>query len=127
MKRRLKILLILLSGILLFFIGKALLYGRWSSARRSVPPRIALTYEDAMADGTLTPLEIATHYAPEVHAAVNVLISSSGKGDFISTVDFDGDMSAQNNWEHMPDCPLPAVVYWSLQETDAYYFVGYDV
>lgn len=126
MKHRLKIRFILLLGIALFFVGKALLYGRWTAARRSVPQRVELSYAEAMADGILTPLEIATHYAPEVHAAVNVLISSSGKGDFISAVDFDGDMSAQNNWEHMTDAPLLAVVYWSVQETEAYYFVGYD-
>ena len=123
MKHRLKIRFILLLGIALFFVGKALLYGRWTATRRSVPQRVELSYAEAMADGILTPLEISTHYAPEVHAAVNVLISSSGKGDFISAVDFDGDMSAQNNWEHMTDAPLLAVVYWSVQETEAYYLL----
>ncbi len=107
-------------------LGKALLYGRWTFIQRSFPQRVELPYEEAMADGTLSPIEIATHYAPEVHAAVNVLISSSGKGDFISAVDFDGDLSALNNWENMPKHPLSAVVYWSVQETDTYYFVGYD-
>lgn len=126
MKRVLKIFSFILLAFAVFMLGKAFLYGRWTTLQRSSPQRVELSYGAAMADGTLTPLEIATHYAPEVHAAVNVLISSSGKGDFISPVDFDGDLSALNNWENMPEYPLSAVVYWSVQETDTHYFVGYD-
>ena len=125
MKRILKVLTIILLVFAVFSVGKVLFYGRWTTTQRISPPRIELPFEDAIEDGILDPLEIATHYAPEVHAAVNVLISSSGKGDFISAVDFDGDMSALNNWENMPEYPLSAVVYWSMQETDTHYFVGY--
>ncbi len=126
MKKAVRFIFVLLAVLVLFLAGKALLYGRWTAGRRAAPPRIELSFENAMEDGVLTPEEIAVHYAPEVHAAVNVLISSSGKGDFISAVDFDGDLNARNNWEHMPDYPLQAVVYWSVQETDTHYYVGYD-
>jgi hypothetical protein len=86
---------------------------------------VELTYADAAADGLITPEEIAVHYAPEINAAVNVLISGAGKGDFITAVDFDGDFSALNNWENMASHPLNAVVYWSVQETDTHWFAGY--
>ncbi len=126
MKRVLKVFTIIFLAFATFIVGKAFFYGRWTTVQRTSPQRVELSYEKAMTDGILSPLEIATHYAPEVHAAVNVLISCSGKGDFISAVDFDGDLSALNNWQHMPDYPLAAVVYWSVQETDTHFFVGYD-
>ncbi|MBR6028558.1 MAG: hypothetical protein IKP40_05650 [Clostridia bacterium] len=127
-KRRhpiLKSLGLIFLAFLLYFTGKALLWGRWSAQSRTPLPRVELSAEEAFADGILTPEEIAVHYAPEVHAAVNVLISASGKGDFISAVDFDGDWAADNNWEYMASFPLKATVYWSVQETDTHYFVGY--
>ena len=123
-----KILLILCAALLCFLVFlfcKAMWYGRGTSRARAVPGRIELSYEEATADGSLSFEEIAVHYAPEVRAAVNVLISESGKGDFISAVDFDGDTSAVNNWENMASYPLKAYVYWSVQETDTHYFVGY--
>lgn len=105
---------------------KAGLWGRWHFGEvEPQPARIELTWEGAMADGTLSPEEIAVHYAPEIHAAVNVLLSDSGRGDFLAAADFDGDWQAINNWEHMTDYPLLATVYYSVQETDTHYFAGY--
>ncbi len=83
MKRVLKVFTIIFLAFATFIVGKAFFYGRWTTVQRTSPQRVELSYEKAMTDGILSPLEIATHYAPEVHAAVNVLISSSGKGGFI--------------------------------------------
>ena len=125
MKKARRILWAVLGAWMLFLTCKALFYGR-GPLRAPEPARVEMPYALAAGDGVLTMEEIAVHYAPEVHAAVNVLISASGKGDFITGVDFDGDQTARNNWENMPSSPLAAVVYWSVQETDTHYYVGYD-
>jgi len=117
--------LMLLAVLALTFL-KAKLWGRWSfGPQEPMPARIELGWEEAMADGEISQEEIAVHYAPEIHAAVNVLLSDSGRGDFLAAVDFDGDWKAINNWEHMTDNPLLATVYYSVQETATHYFAGY--
>lgn len=121
----LKLLCWLLLGLIVFLFAKAQLWGRWTVRKQALPDRVELTWEDAVADGELTPEEIAIHYAPEIDAAVNVLLSGSGRGDFLAAVDYDGDWAALNNWENMMDYPLLAKVYYSVQETDTHYYVGY--
>ncbi len=106
--------------------GKALFYGR-GPVPADLPARVEISFEEAAADGVLSPEEVAVHYAPEIRAAVNIWISASGRGDFLAAADFDGDMDAGNNWENMPRYPQEAVVYWSVQETDTHFFVGYDL
>ena len=86
---------------------------------------VHLSWENAMADGVLTQEEIAIHYAPVIDQAVNVLLSAGGRGDFITAVNYDGDDSCLNNWENLTSGDLGAVVYYSVQETDTHYFVGY--
>ena len=83
------------------------------------------TFADAMADGAISPEEIAIHYAPQIDQAVNVLLSHGGRGDFITAVNYDGDWSCLNNWENLRRGDLGAVVYYSVQETDTHWFVGY--
>ena len=84
-----------------------------------------IPYESATQDGTLTHEEIAIHYAPQIDQAVNVLLSAGGRGDFITAVNYDGDWSCLNNWENLRTGDLGAVVYYSVQETDTHYYVGY--
>ena len=86
---------------------------------------VHFSWEDAMADGALTHEEIAIHYAPQIDQAVNVLLSAGGRGDFITAVNYDGDWSCLNNWENLRRGDLGAVVYYSVQETETHYFVGY--
>lgn len=87
--------------------------------------QIINTWDSAMADGILTQEEIAIHYAPQIDQAVNVLLSAGGRGDFITAVNYDGDWSCLNNWENLRTGDLGAVVYYSVQETDTHYYVGY--
>lgn len=87
--------------------------------------QIINTWDSAMADGILTHEEIAIHYAPQIDQAVNVLLSAGGRGDFITAVNYDGDWSCLNNWENLTAGDLGAVVYYSVQETDTHYYVGY--
>ncbi len=130
MKGRRRAVLLPLAAVVgagaLFAAGKALFFGR-NPADAALPARVELSYAEAAADGTVTPLEVAVHYAPEIRAAVNIFLSGSGKGDHLASADFDGDLNAGNNWEHMTAYPLAAAVYWSVQETDTHYFAGYHL
>ena len=123
-----KALGILLLALIVFVIGWRLLYGRnlfhIPHDTEYVPP-VDLPYEAAIQDGTLSHEEIAIHYAPQIDQAVNVLLSQGGKGDFITAVNYDGDWSCLNNWENLTKGDLGAVVYYSVQETDDRYYVGY--
>ena len=118
------LLLIHIVGI----VGWRLLYGRDavdSPLDLDKLSEITTTWADNLADGVLTHEEIAIHYAPRIDQAVNVLLSAGGRGDFITAVDYDGDWSCLNNWENLTKGNLGAVVYYSVQETDTHYYVGY--
>ncbi len=117
------LLLIHIVGI----VGWRWLYGRNLLGLReaSYAGTLDLPYASAMQDGTLTHEEIAIHYAPQIDQAVNVLLSAGGRGDFITAVNYDGDWSCLNNWENLRHGSLDAAVYYSVQETDTHYYVGY--
>ena len=123
-----KALGLFLLALLVFVVGWRWLYGRdlldsphdldkWST--RDLP------YAEAIKDGVLDHEEIAIHYAPQIDQAVNVLLSEGGRGDFITAVNYDGDWTCLNNWENLRAGDLGAVVYYSVQETDTHYYVGY--
>lgn len=112
---------------LLFLLWRYFLKGRFRPKGRTsgVPARVELSFEEAMADGVLSDEDIAVHYAPEVDAAVNTMISCGGKGDFVTAVNFDGDWASDNNWDGLKTHPLKAVVYWTVQRTRTHWLVGY--
>jgi len=126
-KRILKGIGILLLAAIVGVVAFRFLYARNWSGRSVLPSPGLLDYpwESAMSDGEITPEEIAIHYAPVIDQAVNVLLSEGGRGDFITAVNYDGDWSCLNNWENLLSGDLGAVVYYSVQETDTHYFVGY--
>ncbi|HAS43713.1 MAG TPA: hypothetical protein DCS93_24745 [Microscillaceae bacterium] len=51
----------------------------------------------------------------------------SGKADYITAVDFDGDLNAKNNWNNIArgNYPGKAVGYYSVVETTTHYFIIY--
>lgn len=125
-RRILKAAGLLLIALLLFAAGWRLLCGRQFFGKRNITPGILdVPYASAMEDGVLSHEEIAIHYAPQVDQAVNVFLSRGGRGDFITAVNYDGDWACLNNWENLDSGELGAVVYYSVQETDTHYFVGY--
>ena len=127
-KRIFKWLGILLLIHIVGILGWRLLYGRDlinSPYDLDKQGQIVNTWASAMQDGVLTHEEIAIHYAPQIDQAVNVLLSAGGRGDFITAVNYDGDWSCLNNWENLTAGDLGAVVYYSVQETDTHYYVGY--
>ncbi len=114
---------ILLLAALIAAVAFRFLYGRnWGDAQSET---IDIPYETAIADGVITPEELAIHYAPVIDQAVNVLLSRGGRGDFITAVNYDGDWSCLNNWENLASGDLGAVVYYSVQETETHWFIGY--
>lgn len=54
--------------------------------------------------------------------------STDYDADYLSTVDFDGDWDAANNWEHEDDDParLSGAMYYSVVETGSHWFVNYS-
>jgi len=73
--------------------------------------------------------ELALRYAPIHHQDVHTRGSHSlgGAADYITAVDFDGDLDASNNWDHAGDSrfPLAAHAYFSVVETPSHWFVTY--
>ena len=66
--------------------------------------------------------ELAAHHAP-------VVVQEYGrnpKADVFTKVDFDGDFNASNNWKnlYLVDEAKP-VVYFSVQETENFYYINY--
>lgn len=115
------------TGILLcFLIWKYFFRGRFRLGCASgTEPRIELSFEQAMEDGILSDEDLAVHYAPEVLAAVNTMLSCGGRGDFVTAVNYDGDWACDNNWDGVRNNPLKAVVYWTVQRTETHHFIGY--
>ncbi|MBR3764370.1 MAG: hypothetical protein IKK57_07445 [Clostridia bacterium] len=123
--RTLKWLGLMLLTALVLTVAFRFLYARNWRGTAHAPQTLDVPWSCAAADGVISPEEIALHYAPQIDQAVNVLLSSGGRGDFITAVNYDGDWSCLNNWDNLRAGDLGAVVYYSVQETDTHYYVGY--
>ncbi|MFC6093498.1 hypothetical protein [Saccharothrix lopnurensis] len=68
--------------------------------------------------------DLANHWAPVHHQDTD---SSDYDADYLSTVDFDGDWNAQNNWEAQDDslARLTGAAYYSVAETSTHWFLVY--
>lgn len=51
--------------------------------------------------------------------------SLSGKSDYITSVNFDGDWVATNNWNNAGNYSLPAHAYFSVVETSTHWYIVY--
>lgn len=67
--------------------------------------------------------EIAARFAPIFYQGV----VGTGRLDYITNFDFDGDWAGDNNWRNAgdPKFPLNAYVYYAVSETPTHYFVHY--
>lgn len=67
--------------------------------------------------------EIAARFAPIFYQGV----IGTGRLDFITNFDFDGDWLGDNNWANAGDTkhPLHAYVYYAVSETSTHYLVHY--
>ncbi|MFP2908859.1 hypothetical protein ACLESD_28175 [Pyxidicoccus sp. 3LFB2] len=70
---------------------------------------------------------LAKRWAPIHYQDVDVTGSHglSGRGDYLTRVDFDGDWSGTNNWENTASRPLTAHAYHSLVETSTHWYLVY--
>jgi hypothetical protein len=80
----------------------------WASSAAAVPTDAAL----------------ALHWAPVHYQDTD---SSDYDADYLSTVDYDGDWDAKNNWEHQDDslARLTGAVYYSVVETSTHWHLVY--
>jgi hypothetical protein len=69
--------------------------------------------------------DIAAHWAPVLSHDVDNSWGDRVWGDYITSVDFDGDWKSSNNWDNLLKHPLPAHVYYWAAETDNNWFLGY--
>ena len=68
--------------------------------------------------------EIAERYAPYVYHATEPV---GGRQDIISNIDFDGDLTGDNNWENFDRYQLKPTVYYAVLETETHYFIAYHL
>jgi hypothetical protein len=70
---------------------------------------------------------LALRWAPIHRQDVDVTGSHalSGRADYLSRVDFDGDWSSVNNWENAASRALPAYGYHAVVETSTHWFINY--
>lgn len=86
---------------------------------------IALTAVFATPAHAATDAQLASHWAPVHHQDTD---SSDYDADYLSTVDFDGDWNALNNWESQDDslARLTGAAYYSVVETGTHWFLVYS-
>ncbi|HZE38485.1 MAG TPA: hypothetical protein VE172_06690 [Stackebrandtia sp.] len=72
-----------------------------------------------------TDAALAQRWAPVHHQDTD---SSDYDADYLSTVNYDGDWDAKNNWEHQDDdvSRLTGAVYFSVVETRTHWFIVYS-
>ncbi len=68
--------------------------------------------------------QIAKHWAPVWYHDTD---DDDYDADYITAIDFDGDMISENNWENLDAAfaDLSAVIYWAVIETSTHWYVYY--
>ncbi|WP_432993346.1 hypothetical protein [Dactylosporangium sp. CA-233914] len=81
----------------------------------------------APAHAAVTPAALAQRWAPIHYQDVDQTGAHAigGRADYITKVDFDGDLVGRNNWEHAPSYQLKAYVYYSVVETSTHWYLTY--
>jgi len=68
--------------------------------------------------------DLAYKYAPVIFQQVD---NYYPRLDFISGVDFDGDMVGNNNWDNIFEHKLKPVVYFAIVSTESHHFLTYSI
>ncbi|WP_426512188.1 hypothetical protein ACPPVO_17110 [Dactylosporangium sp. McL0621] len=81
----------------------------------------------APARAAVTPAALALRWAPIHYQDVDQTGAHAigGRADYLSKVDYDGDLVGRNNWEHAPGYALRAYVYYSVVETGTHWYLTY--
>ncbi|RPD47656.1 hypothetical protein DNI29_09395 [Hymenobacter sediminis] len=70
---------------------------------------------------------LALRWAPVHYQDTDVTGSHgfSGKGDYLTAINYDGDWSGTNNWNNLPNYAATGHGYYSVVETSTHWFVTY--
>lgn len=68
--------------------------------------------------------DLAYKYAPVIFQSVD---ESEPALDFVAGVDFDGDMTGNNNWEDALEFKLLPVIYFAVVSTETHHFITYSI
>jgi len=104
-------------------VGDSQSQGLVDPAQPDAPPHP----EPSSVSADLSAHDVALHFAPIWYQDT----SSGGpdaqgaRADVPIRIHYDGDLEHRNNWEHLPDHPLPAYLYYGLVATTSHYFITY--
>ncbi|MET7959467.1 hypothetical protein [Micromonospora zamorensis] len=83
----------------------------------------------ASASAAVSRAELALRWAPIHYQDVDATGSHalSGQSDYVTTVDFDGDLNGRNNWDRAGQAgnPIAAHAYYSVLETSTHWYITY--
>src|SRR4051812_21454252 len=83
----------------------------------------------APAHAAVSRTQLALRWAPIHHQDVDATGSHAlgGRSDYLTKVDYDGDLNGRNNWDRAADSGVSfaANVYYSVVETGSHWFVTY--
>jgi hypothetical protein len=83
----------------------------------------------APAHAAVSRAELALRWAPIHYQDVDATGSHAlgGKSDYLTRVDYDGDLNGRNNWDDagQPGVSFAAHVYYSVVETGSHWFITY--
>jgi hypothetical protein len=89
--------------------------------------RIEETAADAQGSAAAVEANLALRWAPVHYQDTDVTgtYSLSGKSDYITAINFDGDWNATNNWNNIANAAAAAHCYYSVVETSTHWFIIY--
>ncbi|TGD82242.1 hypothetical protein [Hymenobacter wooponensis] len=95
-----------------------------TSQKEAVAPKAQARTADAT---TAFKASLALRWAPVHYQDTDVTGDHglSGKADYISAINFDGDWSGTNNWNNLATRPASAHGYYSVVETGTHWFITY--
>ncbi len=100
---------------------------RFIAAAAALALSAALVATPTPAGAAVSRAELALRWAPIHHQDVDATGSHAlgGRSDYITAVDFDGDLNGRNNWDRAATAALPAQAYYSVLETSTHWYITY--
>lgn len=82
-----------------------------------------LTLSFASSGYAVTDFDLAFHYAPVHYQDTD---DSDYPADYVTSIDYDFDWIATNNWDNLSNGQWPAAAYYSVVESCTHYFITYS-
>src|SRR5262249_47406547 len=100
-----------------------------SGCAMPVEEGVGETEQPLVASSATDRANLAAHWAPIHYQDVDQTGSHAlgGAADYITRVDFDGDLNGRNDWDNAGNAafPLAAHAYYSVVETSSHWFIVY--